>query len=370
MAATQLAADCDAAVESLAATTSAEVVEALAGDAARGDDAWICGENASRRQIDLREHDDVMRCFGCAQIRCIGAVTSQQSTRSRACSRRSAVSDWAAAVMGESAGTSDSMPAVSTSSQRRPSSSIVVVEVVARRAAVVGDDARVRLACSAAPNRSASALNRLLLPTLGGPTRTTWQLVLTVSRDDICSATTAELVGGCLQSRRQFGRRDELDVFLDEIEARFELGEQREQFVAELVQRSGEIAGELLDGGMRARRRRWASITPSTASACVRSSRPARNARSVNSPGSARRAPARQTASQNGPQQRRRAERVKLGHRLRGCSCGRSARGRDRRASERGGPSSSARRATGRRRRQGECAASVDANIVLSRLSA
>ncbi len=88
---------------------------------------------------------------------------------------------------------------------------------------------------------------------------------------------------------RRFNRvflTDEANVLVGEIEAGFHVGEQVQQIVAQLVQRLGHAAPPT--GGARllqSSARLPASITPSTASARVRSSLPARNARIVNSPG-------------------------------------------------------------------------------------
>ena len=71
-----------------------------------------------------------------------------------------------------------SMPAVSTSSHCIPSSDDCRGQIVARRSALRRNERRVTPHCRldairCTPNRATSALNRLLLPTFGGPTSAT-----------------------------------------------------------------------------------------------------------------------------------------------------------------------------------------------------
>ena len=110
----------------------------------------------------------------------------------------------------------------------------------------------------------------------------------------------------------------EANVLVGEVEPRLDVGEQVEQ-VARAVRASGwatppaSWARACFNSS-----RPPASITARTASARVRSSLPARKARSVNSPGWAARAPASQKLADQQLDQRRARERVQLGHVLAG----------------------------------------------------
>ena len=150
---------------------------------------------------------------------------------------------------------------------------------------------------TSARSRPSRALNSRLLPALGGPTRTTRGCPPGRSRPRSRSARAASSAADLGQARGQRGAAERVDVGLvDEVEVGLEVGEDIEQAVAERGDRPGQAAGQLLEAASSCAGV-WASMTPSTASARVRSIRPERNARSVNSPGSASRAPrARQWA--------------------------------------------------------------------------
>ena len=170
-----------------------------------------------------------------------------------------------------------------------------------------------------ARSRPSRALNSRLLPAFGGPTRTTRGMPLGPVAAAEPVGQGGDLGGGLGQLAGQRGAAERVDVGLvDEVEVGLEVGEDVEQAVAERGDRPGQAAGELLAGPRRAAPGSAASITPSTASARVRSIRPERKARRVNSPGSACRAPRGQAVGQDELDQRRRADRVDLGQGLPG----------------------------------------------------
>ncbi len=91
-------------------------------------------------------------------------------------------------------------------------------------------------------------MNSLLLPTLGQPTRT----ARTTSRDSPRDSHLFGQGGHCCRrrgkSRFQLADRNELDVFLREVQPGLQVSEQAQQVFAELRHRRGDATGQLPQG--------------------------------------------------------------------------------------------------------------------------
>ena len=98
-----------------------------------------------------------------------------------------------------------------------------------------------------AAERLSSALNRLLLPALGRQSTPRARRRAAPPRAAMRSSKSCTCRAAAT-SFAQLVTRDELDVFFDEIEPRFEMREQFEQLVAQPNQWSAQTAGKLRDG--------------------------------------------------------------------------------------------------------------------------